>query len=217
MARVAARGKAGKGMRRTERSVGVRIWAGSFCVSVGILIAAAPGYSAGKGPAIEYEYSKVRDETAVSTKPVSIPSRMDVAASYSYDGKTPIRPDNVALTFSAVRNIQPGKFFSDRLQWQTVDKVYLRYGDTKLSFPAAYSCAQVRHKGIMAFFDAQAYEQSGASGYREALTITLPLKTFLEMSRSHEILFEMGKTDTKLTGGAKLGLEALIQTMLAAS
>lgn len=192
-------------IRKTNRTR----YSGIITVFCAALTLASPLFAKDSHPGVKQEYNKVRDATIIMTKPVRIPQRIYFTAGYAFAGKTPTHPEKAVLVFTAVRYLNRGNAFADRLRWKNVDEIYMHYGDTKLKLPATYEEDEVNSEGLQTLSEAM----SGSRAYKEELTVTIPLNTLLEMGHSKEVLIEIANADSKISGKALSNLQELIKTI----
>lgn len=138
-------------------------------------------------PKPKVQYNKIKDQTEVSIPRELITKRFGYDAGFVYEGQTPSRPDQVALRFFGIRPLSLG----DRLQWDRVDRVYFRYGDTKVNYPVIYDNGQSNDTLVRGLFGAVAVE---------TLVCLIPTDEFVPMSQSKELLLQIGDKSSELTG-----------------
>jgi hypothetical protein len=156
------------------------IMAGVFVLAVNVAYAK---------PKPKVEYNKVKDQTEASIPIEWIKkNRFGYDAGFNYPGKGPSRPDRVALRFVATRLLSNG----DSLQWEKVDTIYFRYGDTKLNYPVRYDAKESNDTLTKGLF---------GRVVGETLICFVPADEFVPMSQAKELLFQIGDKSSTLTGG----------------
>ena len=139
-------------------------------------------------PKVKVEYNKVKDQTEVSIPRELITKRFSYDAGYVYEGKTPSRPNQVGLRFFGIRPLTLG----DRVQWNRVDRVYFRYGDTKANYPVIYDNGQSNDTLVKGLFGTVVVE---------TLVCFIPTDEFVAMSQTDELLLQIADKTSTLKGG----------------
>jgi hypothetical protein len=140
-------------------------------------------------PNPKVEYNKVKDQTEVSIPIEWIKkNKFGYDAAFIYAGKVPSRPGQVFWRFVGVRPLSLG----DRIQWDKADRIYFRYGDTKLNYPIAYDVRENNDTLTKGLF---------GRVFVETVTCAVPTDDFVPMSQAKEVLFQIGDTSSTLAGG----------------
>ena len=120
-----------------------------------------------KNPSPEIAYNYVKDETNVMAPSVNLqglPLPLSIRASYSYEGKTPQRPETVRLWFLE---------YHTEPMWRDGGKFFVRYGDKK----ASYDMIPLNSKPVV-------------GRWSETAEVAIPTDDFIEMCQADALYFQ---------------------------